>query len=185
MSTTKRLSVKAEKPQDQTCASQAQALIDHILDEKTTELSKAIDDAVVDSLVYGSAVIKAEGQPVQYEYTPAMTLDSSGNLGIGTATRSPFVITNSNNINTATLHRTMPRYVETKRATLETHPVYELTVEQLRAAWMLTHGTRWVSLGDSEPDDYMDNVALRLKALGELEVHNVTDQYAPMARIKI
>lgn len=167
MSTTKRLSVKAEKPQDQTCASQAQALIDHILDEKTTGLSKAIDDNIVDALVFGSAVIKAEGQPITY--TPAMTLDSSGNFGIGTAT----------------LHRTMPRYVETKRATLETHPVYELTVEQLRAAWMLTHGTRWVSLGDSEPDDYMDNVALRLKALGELEVHNVTDQYAPMARIKI
>ena len=167
MSTTKSLSVKAEKPQDQTCASQAQALIDHILDEKTTGLSKAIDDNIVDALVFGSAVIKAEGQPITY--TPAMTLNSNGNLGIGTAT----------------LHRTMPRYVETKRATLETHPVYELTVEQLRAAWMLTHGTRWVSLGDSEPDDYMDNVALRLKALGELEVHNVTDQYAPMARIKI
>lgn len=162
MSTTKSLSVKAEKPQDQICASQAQALIDHILDEKTTELSKAIDDTVVDSLVYGSAVIKMEGTPIR-----------------------PFVISTTNDINTATLHRTMPRYVETKRATLETHPVYELTVEQLRAAWMLTHGTRWVSLGDSEPDDYMDNVALRLKALGELEVHNVTDQYAPMARIKI
>lgn len=175
MSTTKSLSVKAEKPQDQTCASQAQALIDHILDDQTTGLSKAIDDAVVDSLVYGSAVIKAEGQPVQYEYRPDVSVIS----------RSPFVITNTNNINTATLHRTMPRYVETKRATLETHPVYELTVEQLRAAWMLTHGTRWVSLGDSEPDDYMDNVALRLKALGELEVHNVTDQYAPMARIKV
>ena len=162
MSITKSLSVKAEKPQDQTCASQAQALIDHILDEKTTELSKAIDDSIVDSLAYGSAVIKMEGASIK-----------PGGI-------YPYATTN-----TATLHRTMPRYVETKRATLETHPVYELTVEQLRAAWMLTHGTRWVSLGDSEPDDYMDNVALRLKALGELEVHNVTDQYAPMARIKV
>lgn len=162
MSTTKSLSVKAEKPQDQTCASQAQALIDHILEQKATGLSDAIDSAVYTSAMLGSTVIKMEGTPIR-----------------------PFVITNTNDVNTATLHRTMPRYVETKRATLETHPVYELTVEQLRAAWMLTHGTRWVSLGDSEPDDYMDNVALRLKALGELEVHNVTDQYAPMARIKI
>ena len=58
MSITKRLLVKAEKPQDQTCASSLQAVIDHTLADQTTELSKAIDDAVVDSVLYGSSMLK-------------------------------------------------------------------------------------------------------------------------------
>jgi len=121
MSTTKRLSVKAEKPQDQTCASQAQKLIDHILDDQTTGLSDAIDSAVYSSIITGNAAIKMEGGPITASHL------------------SPYIIsTGSNNINAATLHRTYPRPSDVNRETLETHPAFELTVEQLRAAWMLT-----------------------------------------------
>lgn len=56
MLTIKSLLVKAEKPQDQTCASKVQAIIDHMLADPTTGLSKAIEDSVIDSLVYGSSM---------------------------------------------------------------------------------------------------------------------------------
>jgi len=173
MSTTKRLSVKAEKPQDQTCASQAQALIDHILEDQTTGLSDAIDSAVYNSIMFGSAAVKASGQPVTY--SPAMTLDSSGNLGIGTS---------SNNINTATINRVYPRRAALKHAELDSHPIFQMTTEQLRAAWMLTYGSRWVSMGDIQDDD-MVLIMERLKALGEMEIHNVVDQFSPMGRLKL
>lgn len=167
MSTTKRLSVKAEKPQDQTCASQAQKLIDHILDDQTTGLSDAVDAAVYNSIMFGSAAVKASGQPVTY--SPAMTLDSSGNLGIGTAT--------------ATINRVYPRRATLKHAELDSHPIFQMTTEQLRATWMLTYGSRWVSL-DIQDDD-MVLIMERLKALGEMEIHNVVDQYSPMGRLKL
>lgn len=169
MSTTKRLSVKAEKPQDQTCASQAQKLIDHILADQTTGLSDALDSAVYNSVLLGNAAIKMEG-------------------GAITAMNGPYTIS-SNNINTARIHASnpglYPRPIDLKREMLETHPAFELTVEQLRAAWMLTYGNRWVSMDEVSSDDYMEKVSMRLRSLGELEVHNVIDQYAPMARIKV
>lgn len=167
MSITKRLSVKAAKPQDQTCASQAQALIDHILDEKTTELSKAIDDAVLDSMVYGTGMVKIAP-------------------GSFTATTTPFTGSSIvNSVRHSSSNPGWPRPIDLKKEMLETHPVFELTVEQLRAAWMLTYGSRWMDMSEIYADDYMDKVAARLKVLGELEVHNVIDQYSPMARIKL
>lgn len=68
---------------------------------------------------------------------------------------------------------------------MDKHPAFELTVEQLRAAWMLAYGTRWISMETPLEDDYLNVVAQRLVALGEVETHNVIDQYAPMARIKV
>jgi hypothetical protein len=50
---------------------------------------------------------------------------------------------------------------------------------------MLAYGTRWISMETPLEDDYLNVVAQRLVALGEVETHNVIDQYAPMARIKI
>lgn len=155
MSTIKRLSVKAVKPQDQTSVSKAQALIEATLADQTTELSKAIDDSIVDSLVYGTGMLKIGGYTVSTSNTTGAKLS------------------------------TYPRPIDLKREMLEVHPAFELTVEQLRAAWMLAYGNRWVSLDDATQDDYMEKVTLRLKALGELEVHNIVDQYAPMARIKL
>ena len=68
---------------------------------------------------------------------------------------------------------------------MDKHPAFELTVEQLRGAWMLAYGARWISMETPLEDDYLNVVAQRLVALGEVETHNVIDQYAPMARIKV
>ena len=174
MSTTKRLSVKAAKPQDQTCASQVQTLIDHILEDQTTGLSDATDAAVINSSLFGTAALKVEGSPVGgYTYTPYPN----------NTTTNTITVSNSNSH--SRINMTYPRLNELTRDMLETHPVFELTVEQLRAAWMIEYGSRWVSLNDVCADEYMDKVHFRLRSLGELEVHNVIDQYAPMARIKV
>ena len=128
MSTTKRLSVKAAKPQDQTCASKVQELTEAILADQTTGLSDVVDAAVYSAIITGTGGIKVSGTPGNFTYSPAMTLDSSGNLGIGTS---------SNNINTATarglVNNVYPRMVSIKHAELDSHPIFQMTAEQLRA----------------------------------------------------
>lgn len=170
MSIIKSLLVKAEKPQDQTCASKAQQIIDHMLADQTTGLSKAIDDSVTDSLVYGSSMLHVKN-----------------NNGITAITNAgPYIVHTGNNTS-ATIRNLMPNYppmVRLRITDLEEHPAFELTVEQLRAAWMLSYGTRWVSMDKPMNDDYLNVVAHRLMAFGELETHHVIDQNTPMGRIK-
>jgi hypothetical protein len=172
MSTTKRLLVKAVKPQDQTSVCKPLGIIEATLDEKITELSKAIDSAVMDSMVYGSAVLKMEGGPVS--------------IGGFTATTTPYHGPSIAHIRNGASNPSAPylRPTDLKREMLDTHPAFELNTEQLRAAWMLTYGNRWVDIAAAQQEDYMSVVALRLKALGELEVHNLVDQYNQVGRLK-
>ena len=171
MSTTKPLLVKAEKPQDQTFASSLQAVIDHTLADQTTELSKAIEEANTNALLYGNARIQVN------------------TATDGTITAGPFITHLGSNGTSANIRSITPSVypprVRLKRTELETHPAFELTVEQLRAAWMLAYGTRWVSMEEPMNDDYLNVVAHRLISFGDLETHDVIDQYTPMGRIKI
>ena len=82
-------------------------------------------------------------------------------------------------------NQSYPPIIRLRSTDLEEHPAFELTVEQLRAAWMLAYGTRWVSMEKPMDDDYLNVVAHRLLAFGEVETHNVIDQYTPMGRIKM
>jgi hypothetical protein len=167
MSTTKRLLVKAVKPQDQTSECKPLKLIEAILDEKTTELSDAIETSMVDAMVYGSAMLKMEGGSITTTpYHGPATIQHIRNGASNPS--SPYI-----------------RPTDLKRETLDTHPAFELNTEQLRAAWMLTYGNRWVDIAAAQQDDYMSIVALRLKALGELEVHNTVDQYSAVGRLKV
>lgn len=171
MSIIKSLLVKAEKPQDQTCASKAQQIIDHMLADPTTGLSKAIDDSVTDSLVYGSSMLHVKNNNGITAITNAGPfITHIGNTGIGSVTA---------------VKQSYPPIVRLRSIDLEEHPAFELTVEQLRAAWMLAYGTRWVSMEKPMDDDYLNVVAHRLLAFGEVETHNVIDQYTPMGRIKM
>lgn len=166
MSTTKRLSVKAVKPQDQTSVCKPLEIIEAILDEKTTALSDAIDSAVYNSIMFGSATLKMEG---------------------GSVTTTPYHGPSIAHIRNGAPNPSHPyiRPTDLKRETIDTHPAFELNTEQLRAAWMLTYGNRWVDIAAAQQDDYMSIVALRLKALGELEVHNTVDQYSAVGRLKV
>lgn len=166
MSTTKRLSVKAVKPQNQTSESKAQALTEAILEQKITELSDAIDSSVYSSIMHGTGAVKIGGFTAttsQY-HGPAIAHIHNGASNLST----PYI-----------------RPTDLKRETLDTHPAFELNTEQLRAAWMLTYGNRWVDIQAAQQDDYMSIVALRLGALGELEVHHTVNQYSPVGRLKV
>jgi hypothetical protein len=171
MSIIKSLLVKAEKPQDQTCASKVQATIDHMLADPTTGLNKAIEEANTNALLYGNARIQV------------------GTATDGTITAGPYITHIGNNTsatirNITAVKQSYPPIVRLRSTDLEEHPAFELTVEQLRAAWMLAYGTRWVSMEKPMDDDYLNVVAHRLLAFGEVETHNVIDQYTPMGRIK-
>jgi hypothetical protein len=141
-----------------------------MLADPTTGLNKAVEQASVDAMMYGSSMVKI----------------SNG----GTISAGPFIthIGNGTIGKSATIRNLMPNYppmVRLRITDLEKHPAFELTVEQLRAAWMLSYGTRWVSMDKPMNDDYLNVVAHRLMAFGELETHNVIDQNTPMGRIKI
>lgn len=165
MSIIKPRSAKAAKLPEVTSESRAQAITEAILELKATELNKAVDDAMLDSIVYGTGGVKIGG----FIQTTAPYTGPSLATAIGRTASNPG----------------WPRPVNLKKEMLEAHPAFELTVEQLRAAWMLAYGSRWVDMNQIYDDDYMEKVATRLRVLGELEVHNVIDQYSPMARIKI
>ena len=185
MSTIKSLLVKAEKPQDQTCASQAQALIEATLADRTTGLSDAIDSAVYSSVINGTGMVKmglengaitATGGP--YTFTTGTTT---------TPYHGPATIQHIHNNNIGThkiINSAYPRVVALKHAELDSHPVFQMTTEQLRAAWMITYGSRWIALGEINDDDTA-LIMERLKSLGEMEIHNVVDQYSPMGRLKL
>ena len=151
MSITKRHSVKAAKPQDQTLASKAQKLTEAILADQTTELSKAIDDAVMDSLVYGSSMLRVDAVPKQpggYVWiTDAKLTENEDMYNIGPMT---------------------PRFT---REMLETHHVFQLNRQQLRAAWLVQFGHRWVNLNECESDTYL--MSERLQNFGEMEAYSL------------
>jgi len=163
MSIIKSLLVKAEKPQDQTCALKVQATIDHMLADPTTGLSESLEKASVDAMFYGSSIVKL----------------SNGGTGSG-----PMITAIGKGTVNPVIKNTYPPQVRLKMTDLEEHPAFELTVEQLRAAWILAYGTRWVSMEKPMEDDYMNVVAHRLMAFGEIETHNLVDQWTPMGRIK-
>ena len=144
-----------------------------MLADPTTGLSKSIEEANTNALLYGNARIQV------------------GTATDGTITAGPYIthIGNSTSATANAIRRNTlnayPPIVRLRSTDLEEHPAFELTVEQLRAAWMLAYGTRWVSMEKPMDDDYLNVVAHRLLAFGEVETHNVIDQYTPMGRIKI
>ena len=150
MSTTKSHSAKVAKPQDQTSASKVQALTEAILADQTTGLSDAIDAAVYNTAMFGSAVVKASGMPIGGSYT------------VGAL---------SNDVNP--VYRTPRPLPQITLEVLETHPVFQLTREQLRAAWLLQHGRRWVE-DHSLLDDDDRFMIERLLAMGEMERYHAS-----------
>lgn len=154
MSITKRLSVKAAKPQDQTCASKVQELTEAILADQTTGLSKAIDDAIVDSLVYGSSMLRVDAVPKQpggyvWKYKASERYSLHGYSEI----------------------RMEGVPVDNKH--FSTH----MSTEQLRAAWLLEYGDRLVPLHRLAENEDMYIIGRQLYARGQLNEEKQFDTY--------
>lgn len=54
--------------------------------------------------------------------------------------------------------------------------VFELPVERLIDLWLAKYGNEWIDLVELQDDSFYSLVYMRLKSLGELEVHYLTDR---------
>jgi len=57
-----------------------------------------------------------------------------------------------------------------------TTPPFNLKVEDLVNLWLVRYGNEWVDVVYATSDPYYKYVYVRLKALGELEQHYLTDR---------
>lgn len=160
MSTTKHPLVKAVKPQDQTSALKAQALIDHLLEDQTTELNKAVDDSVTDAVFYGSSMLQ---------------------VSPNTVTSVPHNIWTSTAIGTATansIRQSVNRWpeVQTNMLEIKEHEAFNTSIATLLDLWVTRFGNEWIDLEDIENDEFFAIAYKRLKQMGELEQHYLTDR---------
>lgn len=56
------------------------------------------------------------------------------------------------------------------------YPVYSMTIEALNNLWVTRYGNAWVDVADVEADPFYKHVANRLRQLGQLEQHYLTDR---------
>lgn len=61
--------------------------------------------------------------------------------------------------------------------------VFGIPVDRLIDLWCVRFGNSWVNLEDIETDEFFINAYKRLKALGELEVHYLTDRARYVCRV--
>lgn len=61
--------------------------------------------------------------------------------------------------------------------------VFGIPVDRLIDLWCIRFGNAWVNLEDIETDDFFITAYKRLKSLGELEVHYLTDRARYVCRV--
>lgn len=61
--------------------------------------------------------------------------------------------------------------------------VFSIPVDRLIDLWCVRFGNSWVNLEDIETDDFFITAYKRLKSLGELEVHYLTDRARYVCRV--
>ena len=61
--------------------------------------------------------------------------------------------------------------------------VFSIPVDRLIDLWCIRFGNAWVNLEDIETDDFFITAYKRLKSLGELEVHYLTDRARYVCRV--
>ena len=95
-------------------------------------------------------------------FNPRMTLNSSGNLGIGAGQHTIGKITGET-------------HSPATSKELE-HEAYQSSVENLINLWVTRYGNEWIDLVDVEGDNFFRLAYRRLKQMGELETHYLTDR---------
>jgi len=64
---------------------------------------------------------------------------------------------------------------ETLRSEQLEHEAFDLPVEEMIDLWLVRFGNDWVDLVKIDEDEFWIMLYKRLKALGELEIHYLTD----------
>lgn len=80
-------------------------------------------------------------------------------------------------LNHATItHRILPEPSNSLTEAMLSNDVFSVPVEALVDIWVLRFGHSWVNLDDIENDEFFRLAYTRLKSLGQLEVHYLTDR---------
>lgn len=95
----------------------------------------------------------------------AMRLDASGNLSIGSATGEGTIHAKS----------VITTDIEVSMEDLNSD-VFSAKLDTLINLWVTRYGNNWVDLDQVMEDVFYGRVYKRLKAMGELEVHFLTDR---------
>lgn len=95
---------------------------------------------------------------------------------------SPYanVVTTNNTATAFSLAQANIRAVHEQSSCLQAHELttapFNLKVEDLVNLWLVRYGNEWVDVMCVTSDPYYKYVYVRLKALGELEQHYLTDR---------
>ena len=91
--------------------------------------------------------------------------NSSGNLGVGTSRAGPFGATGQ-------------IITQTDRVSMQdlNSEVFNAKIDDLINLWVTRYGNEWVDLIDIEQDEFYLRVYKRLRQLGQLEQHYLTDR---------
>ena len=120
-------------------------------------------------------------------YNPVMTLNSNG-LGIGSTTSSPWaggvtsgqsghVIIKDPNTNEEVVRMSKWGLTESIVGAKDLEKeVFKIPIETLLNLWVTRFGNEWVDLEVIESDDFFLNAYKRLKQMGWLEQHYLTDR---------
>jgi hypothetical protein len=97
-------------------------------------------------------------------FNPRMTLNSSG-IGIGAGSQSTV---HTGKITGETHQPATSKELE--------HEAYNVSVSSLIDLWVTRYGNEWIDLVDVEGDNFFRLAYRRLKQMGELETHYLTDR---------
>jgi hypothetical protein len=110
----------------------------------------------------------------------AFRLDSSGNLGIGTASPQNGMTIMNNGAATFNTTVTAPGGVITNvdKVTLVDldSEAFKTPIDTLINLWVTRYGNEWVDLDKIMEDAFFSSAYKRLKSLGQLETHYLTDR---------
>lgn len=119
------------------------------------------------SIVFKTAATTQPGSVTPVSFTEAMRIDANGSIGLGTAhsawntvTAPGGVISNAGSIDMADLKS----------------EVFDAKIDDLINLWLTRYGNEWVDLVDIEADEFYLRVYKRLRSVGQLEQHYLTDR---------
>lgn len=99
--------------------------------------------------------------------TEAFRIDSSGNLGIGGTTTFKSTVTAPGGVVTD---------MDSVRSAQLDHEVFDAAIETLLDLWVARYGNEWVDIDKIMNDEFFALAYKRLRSLGQLEQHYLTDR---------
>jgi len=117
----------------------------------------------------------------QQEATSALSLQPLTGVSLGSPTTVSNNLWTSTAIGTASanqIRQSVNRWpeVQTNCIEIKEHEAFNTSVATLLDLWLTRYGNEWIDLEDIENDEFFAIAYKRLKQMGELEQHYLTDR---------